>query len=387
MAGTGSNFMSFHILACGSNGLYQLGLGNDKDHDSLQHVPGLEQMGHVQPRLMAFGGNHTFVLYPEGQLFAAGSNEFGQCGVNSPLVLKVFTRVPGQWKRVAAGWEFSVLWSHDNQLYSCGSGPKGELGLGEGCVLARSLQKVPLPENSKVHDFKCSIGHTVVELKDGSYVGWGAARKGQLGPQPPVVAASGKSKPRPAVWLPEHLQLEHSDSFCMGRDRTITVGPGIKVHGAEAQEIGVQTHTVKAMWSSLHYLEDGRGAENRDVGSESGGVRKQDSGRDGDTGLLEGNSGIPGVSIRSVGNDLHGQCFRYEAPCPIVAFEVGSEHGLVLLSDNSVHAWGWGEHGNCGAMKDDDVVFNYLNQIYDGKDQVVMMAGGLATTWLVVRRA
>lgn len=341
--------MSFQILACGSNGLYQLGLGNDEDHETLQIVSGLADLAHVTPKLLVFGGNHTFILYPDGNLFAAGNNEHGQCGVEFPAVLKTFTHIPGQWKAVAAGWEYSVLCSTDGQVYTCGLGPKGELGLGPGKTLARRMEKVELPESGVVDEIKSSINHTVIKLESGVYIGWGVARKGQLGPQDPVTTPNGKLKPKPALWEPAVLNLGPIRDFCMGRDRTVISSVDhIRILGSEAQELPVHADTVKAMWSSIHYIETGQ--------------------------------------IRSLGNNLHGQCFAYDIPLPIKTFDVGSEHGLVLLRDNSVYAWGWGEHGNCGVKKHENVTFDYLNQVYSGPDEVVMIAGGLATTWVVVKK-
>ncbi|KAM9931477.1 hypothetical protein OXX80_008876 [Metschnikowia pulcherrima] len=352
--------MSFQVLACGSNGSYQLGLGNDDDHDSLQAVIGLEEFACTKPKQFAFGGNHTFALYPNGELFATGENKHGQCGVVTPEILKKFTRVPGSWKHVAAGWAFSILCSFSDELYCCGYGPKGELGLGENRVSAHNLEKIELPEisgSASISEVKCSINHIVVKLDSGEFLGWGAARKGQLGIQEPVVTKSGKIKPKPALWEPQILPFK-AETFCLGRDRTILVNDTITILGSEPLELNVKAHTVKAMWSSIHYI--------------------QDNGRKHE---LDGEN-----RIVSVGNNSHGQCFDYNMMSSMKAFAVGSEHGLVLLGNNSVFAWGWGEHGNCGIMRDENVTFDYLNKIYEGDDEVVEIAGGLASTWLVVKR-
>ncbi|GEQ69904.1 hypothetical protein JCM33374_g3580 [Metschnikowia sp. JCM 33374] len=347
--------MSFQILACGSNGSFQLGLGNDKDHNTLQHVPGLEHLSAVAPKMFAFGGNHTLVLYPDGHLLATGDNEFGQCGIESPSKLEQFTRVPGKWKAVAAGWQFSILCSFDDVLYSCGYGPKGELGLGKHRPISPAPQKLTVPISDTVDSIQCSISHTVVKLSSGVLVGWGASRKGQLGSHAPILTASGKAKAVPALWDPVVLSFgKEAKEFCLGRDRTILVGDSINVLGSEPHEVHVRARSVKSMWSSIHYI-------------------AQDE-----------------TTIHSVGNNSHGQCFEYELPGAVKDFTVGSEHGLVLSADNCVYAWGWGEHGNCGVMRDDNVTFDFLNKVYgedgEGEGEVVMIAGGLATTWVVVKR-
>lgn len=339
----------FTFLACGSNGNYQLGLGNDDDHDTLQDVSSLTSVGSA-PQKFAFGGNHTLVLFPNGKVYAAGNNEYGQCGLPPSGPLKEFTLLPGEWKDVAAGWEFSVLCRLDGQVYSCGYGPKGELGLGPDVTKA-TMQKVDLCTDLPIVEIKSSVSHTVARLSDGTLVGWGASRKGQLGDFPPQKGPSGKEKPLASLWVPTILPLPHSTGYTLGRDRTVlSTGDDINIYGVNSTTVNASATKVMAMWSSVHY------------GTNSNGK----------------------LHIKSVGNNLHGQLYQHTNVEP-VDFEVGSEHGIVLLKDNSVHAWGWGEHGNCGRSADGSVTFSQLNKIYSGEHTVVHMACGQATTWLVVR--
>lgn len=341
--------MNYRVLACGSNGNHQLGLGHADDCDVLCEVTSLTRVGQC-PRKFAFGGNHTWALFPDGTLYVAGSNEYGQCGIASPKVLTEFVPVPGKWKDVAAGWEYSVLCSCDDRVYTCGRGPKGELGLGErvtttGTELAEVLAEVDLPALSlSISSLGCSINHTVVTYSDGTHVGWGACRKGQLGPQPSVVLPSGREKPLPVLYRPTRLQLP-SGALCLGRDRTVVSdGSTITVFGTDATSQHSDATKVRAMWSSVHSLTaDGQ--------------------------------------LRSFGNNLHGQLYSYDEP--VVDFEVGSEHGLAVLQDGAVYAWGWGEHGNCGRKQKESVTFDYLNKLHGG-EPIVHMACGLATTWLVL---
>lgn len=340
--------MNYKVYACGSNGQYQLGTGDDEDHDTLQQIS-LPTEAKLSPiAKFAFGGNHTLILLEDGQLFASGSNQFGQCGLNETEIVPKFRKVPGKWKGVSAGWEFSHLYSEDGKLYACGHGPKGELGLGPNVTNAETLQEVKgFDEKNRVVALELSINHVIVKLADGSLYGWGTTRKGQLGQFQGVLNKRGQLKPLALLWEPTKLDFT-CDKMHLGRERTLLVGETLQVIGKDPLRLNKKTVKAGAMWSSIHY-------------SHILGER---------------------LVISSVGNNSHGQLFQYEAPT-ILDFEVGSEHGVLLAKDGSVYAWGWGEHGNCGVQKKDSVTFDYLNQIYDGRHRVIRMACGLATTWVV----
>lgn len=340
--------MNYKVLTCGSNGNYQLGTGDNEDHDKLQEVPLPPEAKLSGVRQFAFGGNHTFILLEDGLLFATGNNEHGQCGIPGPQTLFNFTKVTGSWKHVSAGWEFSVLCSMDNRVFTCGYGPKGELGLGPKITRAETLHDLK-KEWKDVVAMELSINHTIVKLADGTFFGWGASRKHQMGEFPGVPNKKGDLKPLAQLWEPTKLNLT-AESVKLGRERTLLLGESLRVIGKDPLEIDVRANKARAMWSSIHYSHEVDGS----------------------------------LVVSSVGNNSHGQLFQYDVPEKIVDFEVGSEHGILLTESGKVYAWGWGEHGNCGERKDDSVIFNFLNLIYNGTSKVTKMACGLATTWLVV---
>lgn len=356
--------MGYRILCCGSNGSYQLGLGNDQDQSTLQIVEGIPE--EAMPKKLAFGGNHSLILYPNGNLYAAGENQFGQCGSEGPQTLKKFSAVPGKWTDVSAGWEWTVLCDAEGHLYSCGRGLKGELGLGETITHARVPQRILFSLKAtcqitdRVVELVSSISHTLVRYSSGQVIGWGACRKGQLGPQEELVSKGGKSKPRPSVWSPQLLDTGTVHGIRVGRDRTVLIGDrDVRVWGDKAPSEHdlrpmADATIIKAMWSSLHYY--------KDVGA--------------------GPPAHGDGPIYLFGNNLHGQLYRYGG-AKVLSLEVGSEHGLMLLANNNVVAWGWGEHGNCGPVVGDSVTFDRLSTIYAGPEKVVMLGGGLATSWVI----
>ncbi|KAI9798918.1 MAG: hypothetical protein M1825_004931 [Sarcosagium campestre] len=125
------------------------------------------------PVKIAAGGNHTLVHYASGEVYATGANDNGRCAL----------------------WEASIFIAPDQSLYACGSGSKGELGLGPGVTHA----KTPQP---------------IMVLSDGSVYGWGNGRKGQLG------------EPAGVVWSPRRIQgvdFKVHRGAC-GRDFTYLAG-------------------------------------------------------------------------------------------------------------------------------------------------------------------
>ena len=329
------------LLACGSNGNFQL--GNNSADDFNQLVPCLFLVNtkvrdtfDTVPQIVC-GGNHTFVLFNSGELFSCGDNSYGQCA--HPVLelspnIKVFTKIPGQWSYVCCGWEFSVLVNCRNDVFVCGLGLMGELGLGQQTTSTGLTWLMNVP----VVNIKSSINFTILKDLKGQYYGWGNSRKGQL------------FTAKTLFWTPTPLELPLNDvlDFHVTKDSTILQTTTKLVgFGKMAVDVNVSPNTVvKTMWSSVHYRHNG--------------------------------------TIKFIGNNSHGQHFPGDKPLGDSVFTVGSEHGLIQDS-NQVYAWGWGEHGNCGSSLvpgHDQITFSSLNHIYTG--EILLMAAGCATTFLVV---
>lgn len=352
----------YTVLCCGSNGSSQLGVGHEKDLNVLSAAKFLydgktSSESPTRPRSIVCGGNHTLILFENQQVFAAGDNSSGQCGFETDTPsLSVFTRLPGEWKYVAAGWEYTVLVNTQNEVYVCGKGPKGELGLGSSSLANEGPVKIDFsfPEIANVH---AGLGHTVVTTKEGLY-GWGTSRQGQLG----EVGKLHTGKTVPFIASPQLLRFssvknDNIKQTALGRDcTTILHANTAETFGKNAGTISVLSENayLHSMWSSIHILEE-------------------------DT-------------VQSYGNNSHGQLMpKISLKVTSGDISVGSEHGL-LRQNGAVFAWGWGEHGNCGihskktAKGESDVTFDYLNCIYEGTDGVVMISGGCATSWVVLKR-
>ena len=468
----------YQLLACGSNGLFQLGTGDDLDRDVLVPIliPNLPR-----PVQIACGGNHTLILTETNEVYAAGDNTYGQCGkkmegkeiedreeeenetnqketenyeggyttnasatttddkksgkssVETSLTngsscsyFPTFTRVPGKWQAISCGWEFSVLVSMTGEVFTCGHGPKGELGLGSKTV--SDLCSVGVTNAVSV---KSALGHTIVKLEDGQFVGWGACRKGQLGT--PDLKPNGK--PVTGITVPRVLRFEGRDGlseYAVGREFTILYSPTTyKIYGRNPEE--KQKENEKKVQESDKNDErenknderenknDERENENDERENKNGERENENDEREnendernekskGNEELLSYDNRkiqnltascniaeictmwssahfVRGNTVTSVGNNSHGQHFPGNLKDGDILC-TGSEHGLVL-SQNVVGTWGWGEHGNCGQQTrapPDNVVYDYINVLYEMRDEVVLIAAGCATSWVVVRK-
>lgn len=338
------------LLSCGSNGNYQLGSGDNEDTSVFSpckfNVGGIVTT--TLPSMVqkvVCGGNHSMVLLLSGELYSCGDNTYGQCGIynetlGTPAHVEVFTRVPGAWKNAACGWEFSVLLDASDQVFVCGLGLKGELGLGK-LTTRTNLVNLGSASGLGIADIKTSINLVLCRGTNGVFYGWGDSKKGQL-------------TEKQIFHEPQRIEFSVSEVI----DYQITKNCVVLATKHQLHSIGKTTEELpsgipvrsmeyfRAMWSSIHYKQ--------------------------------------AQTIVSIGNSKHGQKFNGDLNTQDFKFEVGSEHGLVYIRDE-LYAWGWGEHGNCGVSKQpghDQIIFSELNHIYTGHIQLI--AGGCATSWVVV---
>lgn len=355
------------LLAFGSNGSGQLGLGHEDDVSAPQTCalpPSFEAAAHVR---IAAGGNHTLVLArskpcsPDALssvMYASGDNSDGRCG-NSPRRLNTFRHADLRInngaplydvKLCSATWEASIFVTTKDEIFSCGTGLKGELGLGEEVTQATTPQLIinfP-PKDTRIVDLASSMGHTVAVLSNGDVYGWGQGRKGQLG------------HPAGICWEPRKINgigFKAVRAVC-GKDFVYVIG---------TPEEGTHTVLGSDKWSVRSTAPDSI-AGWKSIGASWGGIYL----------LLESGKLI------GWGRNDHGQLPPANIPL-IEYFAAGSEHVLVRTKTGKILAWGWGEHGNCGAPTaagGDDVADRWNEIEVEG---VVMGVGaGCATSWIHV---
>ncbi|KAL7272745.1 alpha tubulin suppressor [Rhizina undulata] len=360
------------LCAFGSNGNCQLSLGHPEDvhRPKICSVPAAFPKS-TPPKAIAAGGNHTLVLFPSGELFAAGDNSYGQCcipTVEPTTSVGRFTKLPpppdgGYWNLISASWECSFLVSSNNNVYISGQGLRGELGLGDS-VTSSPLQKIPLfpplDEKSEFGDpvtistISSSLAHTIVVLSNGSVYGWGAGRKGQLG-SPPALSVPAPRK--------LNCQFQVAQAVC-GRELTFLISStGDRHLLLGSDKFNVQS-SAPPQGSLLGW---------KDVGASWGGVYVL---------MADG-------TIIAWGRNDKGQ-LPPAGLADVQNMAVGSEHCLAVIGGKkrTLVAWGWGEHGNCGKSREENGgnVMGYIFNVgLDIEGIIEGVGAGCATSWVWVQ--
>ncbi|KAK1751605.1 alpha-tubulin suppressor protein Aats1 [Echria macrotheca] len=345
------------LFALGSNGSGQLGIGHREDVSVPKPVP-LPPASSVTT--IAAGGNHTLLLTSDGTLFGAGDATSGAIG-SSPSdsqFHQLATASPVT--HIAASWtaSFFTTGSPPTALYALGTGLKGELGLGQLIIRTPSASLVPNfpPQGTHIVDLSASMAHAVAVLSDGSVWGWGAARKGQLGPVPGNEAV---------VYSPRKIDgvsFAVTRAIC-GKEFTCLFGTTDdgKMMILGSDKWGVQTKAPAATKISGW----------KDVGAGWSNVY-----------VLCGDG-----TVVSWGRDDHGQMVPQDLS-KAAKIAIGSEHALSLSDDGEVTAWGWGEHGNCGpgeaeSGKGQRGVIASLKYAPKGS-KITTIGAGCATSWVAI---
>jgi alpha-tubulin suppressor-like RCC1 family protein len=72
------------------------------------------------------------ILTKNNELYACGSNEYGQLGLGDTHDHDIFTKVDiPNVSTVTSGEYHTMIITKDNELYSCGCNDVGQLGLGD----------------------------------------------------------------------------------------------------------------------------------------------------------------------------------------------------------------------------------------------------------------
>jgi protein ATS1 len=371
------------LFALGSNGSGQLGIGHHDDtsspHPCVFEFDELQLLGHDDQIVkVVAGGNHTLILLSSGAVFAAGSNDYGQCGLSSSIKhtdiymrvkLRPEARNGGEevefFEDISATWEASFF-STGDRIHVRGQGLRGELGLGEAVKqTAEETGVIVLSEeldcSSRIEEIKSGMGHTVVLNEDGQLLGWGAGRKGQLGEE---------SKQEKIVWKPRKIGMPlQAAKITIGRDFTFVAGVKDRWHWLlgdkkyESEHLpdlksfviasGEATYDLTASWSNIYALTHSD------------------------------------HQLNGWGRNDRGQLPPKNLP-KLKSVAAGSEHCVGLTMEGKVVAWGWGEHGNCGPDTDAQANvaggrWNELPVPISDTEQVIGVGAGCATSFIIVR--
>lgn len=135
------------------------------------------------------GRKHTAFLTALGEVYTFGCNDYGQLGYPtllsrsgtrkykySPTKILNLDNV----KQISCGYDYTAFVTYRGELYTCGAGEYGQLGLG-GNAGRGSPDKISLPGNIKVKQVSCGNHHTAFVTQSGEIYSFGDPTFGQLG--------------------------------------------------------------------------------------------------------------------------------------------------------------------------------------------------------------
>ncbi|XP_065359238.1 probable E3 ubiquitin-protein ligase HERC4 isoform X2 [Calliphora vicina] len=173
------------LYAWGSNIYGQLGVASTSDlvHSNVPRL--ITSLQGIPIAFIICGGNHSFVISKSGAVFGWGRNNCGQLGLNDyvnrcyPTQLKTLRSLGVRY--IACGDEFSVFLTNDGGVFTCGSGRYGQLG--HGCSSNEVLPRMVVElMGSMVTQIACGTKHTLALVPSrGRVYGFGLGCAGQLG--------------------------------------------------------------------------------------------------------------------------------------------------------------------------------------------------------------
>lgn len=159
------------LYTCGENESGKLGLDDSQlsDTSQLQKLFSInEQFITEQFITVACGGNHTVAVTRNGKLYTFGLGDKGQLGhgtswleCQTPKQVSSLGNIHVQY--VACGESHTAVITKHGNLYTCGDGRHGKLGMGEESFSNLfKLEKVTRFDNFVVQEVACGGCHTLV---------------------------------------------------------------------------------------------------------------------------------------------------------------------------------------------------------------------------------
>ncbi|ORY96242.1 regulator of chromosome condensation 1/beta-lactamase-inhibitor protein II [Syncephalastrum racemosum] len=332
------------LLAFGSNGSGQLGIGHEDDVNIPTACLGIPS--NVTIRKIEGGGNHAALLTDDGRVFLSGKGQYGDVRLDGTEYTQ-FREPPelsqAKWKDVACGWSFTILVREDGRVFGFGSARSGELGPSVTKQTSTPLEIDPSLQN--IIAVSCGWRHVVALDNEGRVYGWGWGRHGQLKQAPEDKRAIFTPFVIPTDRPIKKIACGHLHTVLLDDQARISVFGSNKFKQLEPDHASVTgAINIYAGWhhSVAHVPVEDSNPRGHFVG----------------WGRRDYHQSIV------LSGDL---------------FSCGSEHNLIV-QDNILRAYGWNEHGNC--TTDKEAVFAQRVSLPPGR--ITLVSGGCATSWVAI---
>lgn len=225
-----------NIWAWGSNGFGQLGIGNTDGKSSP-----VTTSGSSWSKISA-GWNHSLAIKEDGSLWAWGYNFYGQLGDYStsnrsnPVKIKDGT----SWTMVSAGANHSLAIRLDGTLWAWGSNGNGRLGIGTAYendpFTFAYLSPMQVGSDNDWYSVSAGGYHSLAIKNNNTLWSWGENSNGQLG-KGDTTDRSAPSQITGSTWKMASAGIDHSGAinsydkmFFWGRNNLGQIGDNSTTH-------------------------------------------------------------------------------------------------------------------------------------------------------------
>ncbi|XP_027891795.1 secretion-regulating guanine nucleotide exchange factor isoform X2 [Xiphophorus couchianus] len=378
--------LTFCLYAWGANSYGQLGQSHVEDQcvPRLSFLPCSALQGRTV-RVVDGGGGHSVVLTESGEVFVCGQNDRGQLGLGhstNVLTLQLCPVLNHRVANVACGWDFTLLLTDSGQLFACGSNAFGQLGVGQTVTHSSELLAVEVLKEPVV-SVAAGLRHSLAVSASGSVYQWGTGlfnhAKRALSPHP-VPSHLNSKLPCPVpeegelfLWgRNKHGQLATAEPFLPSPtllNRSLLKGEKVMGVCSGWTHVVAQTERGRVFtWGRGDYGQLGRSASVSENEEMLMGIRKdciplEVTSLYGATQIVcgsEHNLAIVGGCLLSWGWNEHGMCGdgsqadvfhpRLVSDLRPVVIGCGAGHSMAVcgvttsLTQNSVHTWEELEH-------------------------------------------
>jgi hypothetical protein len=250
-----------NVYVWGHNAFGELGLGHTNAVNTPTALPVAGDLTEIAIDIAA-GDYSTYIVKLSGELYACGRNTMGQLGLGTNSSFEsALTLVPMSQKilRVVAGPDFALALDEEGQLWAWGSNGFGQLGLGNQINVNSPTM---VGTDTDWVDISCGGSHVLGLKKNGDLYAWGNDHFGQTGltikssPELVITGIKAMSAGR------EHsLILKNSvEMWSQGRSQVGQVGRGFTSNGdgQMAQVVGDWFSAMTGRYHNLALKNDGQ---------------------------------------------------------------------------------------------------------------------------------